>query len=110
MSDNQKKIFSLALAAVITLIIVVVWYSFGDKKNNQIAEETEPKLSSLSPMQVIKDEFSKAFSGIKASVADIDSSTTTESIGTSTDLIPIEIIEATSIASTTISTSSEKIN
>ena len=73
---------------------MVIWYSLGDKKNNQIAEETEPKLSSVSPMQVIKDEFSKAFSGFKASVADIDSSTTTES--TSTIEIPIEIIQATS--------------
>jgi len=63
MNDNQKKIFSLALAATLTLIIVVIWYSFGDKKTNQVAgEKVESKLSSISPVQMIKDEFSKAFS------------------------------------------------
>lgn len=94
MSENKKKIFSLALAAALTLVIVVIWYSFGDKKTNQVAgEEVESKLSSISPVQMIKDEFSKALSGFNASVADIDSSTTS---------IPIEIIESTSTASTTI--------
>jgi len=85
MSENKKKIFSLALAAVLTLIIVVIWYSFGDKKSNQVAgEKVESKLSSISPVQMIKDEFSKAFSGFNDKVNE-----------------PVEIIESTSTASTT---------
>ena len=105
MTDNQKKIFSLALAAVITLVIVVIWYSLGDKKNNQIAEETEIKLSSVSPMQVIKDEFSKAFAGFNEKVTDMASTIDTEStstIITDGQVIPIEIFEATTSTSTNI--------
>ena len=103
MTENQKKIFSLATAAVLTLIIVVIWYSLGDKSTqDKVAGVEENKLSSLSPMQVIKDEFSKAFSNFNASVADISSTTTgTTTLITDGQAIPIEIIESTSTASTT---------
>jgi hypothetical protein len=98
MNDNQKKIFSLALAATLTLIIVVVWFSLGEKSTNE-ALIKENRLSSISPIQVIKEEFSKAFSGFSASVADINSSST-DNISTSS--ISIETIEeSTSTASTT---------
>ena len=95
MSENQKKIFSLIAAAALTLVIVVVWFSAGEKTSADKAAVEESKLSSLSPMQVIRDEFSKAFSGFNESVPDLDIS--------STSSIPIEIIEvSTSTASTTI--------
>lgn len=113
MTDNEKKIFSLITAAVLTLIIVVIWFSFGDKKSTDLVTKEEVKLSSLSPMQVIKDEFSKAFAGFNDKMDDIASTTLIESTSTLiTDgqAIPIEIIESTTTASTTISTSSEIIN
>ncbi len=101
--DNQKKVISLVSAVVLTLVITAVWFSFT--KNEDVATGDEPsKLSAISPIQVIKDEFSKAFSGFN----NVISSTTEE--GTST--IPIEVIEeATSTGtSTEISTTSENIN
>ena len=78
-TDKQKKIFSVIVAGVLTLIIVSVYFSFTGT-NNQIVEDESNKLSSVKPLQMIKDEFSKAFSS-------------SEEIGSST--IPIEIIEAT---------------
>ena len=59
--DNQKKFFSLVLALVLTFFIVGFWYSFtSDSSVNKKTGESENKLSSVSPWQIIKDEFSKA--------------------------------------------------
>jgi len=70
--DNQKKFFSVVLALIITFIIVGVWFSFsGNSIDSSIASEEPSKLSSISPLQVIKDEFSQTFSSLKeASIND----------------------------------------
>lgn len=62
--ENQKRVFSFVSAGVLTALILVVWLSFSDTSANKRIEN-EDKLSSLSPMQVIKEEFSKAFSSFK---------------------------------------------
>ena len=100
MPENNNKIFSVAMAAILTLVIVVVWFSFSkDSANDQVAVEKSNKLSSLSPWQVIKEEFSKAFSGLSEEFEAVSSST-----------IPIEIIVATSTDNTEVSTTSDNIN
>ncbi len=92
--DNQKKIFSLITAVILTLIIVVVWFSFGENKaDNDLAGAEPAKLSSLSPIQVIKDEFSKAFSNFKETMPDLASTT---DITDSTSTIPVQTEEASS--------------
>lgn len=103
MPDNQKKIFSVAASAVVTLIIVVVWSSFGTSSaNSQVAGEKVNKLSSVSPVQMIKEEFSKAFSSFNKNMPNEESSST-KIINT----VPVEILSATSSpqASTTQATS-----
>lgn len=58
--DHQKKMFSLVSALILTLIIVAAWYSFSNiSVKTQLP--ADDKLSSVSPLQVIKDEFAKAF-------------------------------------------------
>jgi hypothetical protein len=100
--DNQKKFFSLVLALVLTLFIIGFWFSFmNNSSDNKTASGGSDKLSSVSPWQVIKDEFSKAFSGFST-----DLSSTTESSST----VPVEVVNdngATSsdIIITTTSTS-----
>ena len=61
-SDSEKKIFSLISAVVLTLIIVVTWFSFTNSSASDNKIDTQDRLSSISPVQVIKDEFSKVFS------------------------------------------------
>jgi len=95
-SDNEKKIFSLISAVVLTLIIVVVWSSFAGSSADDNEIDTQDKLSSISPMQVIKDEFSKVFSSLDS---DIKASS-------STSTIPIEIINE-ELASSSLATSTE---
>ncbi len=95
-SDNEKKIFSLISAVVLTLIIVVVWSSFSSSSASDEVLDDQGSLSSISPMQVIKDEFSKVFSSL-------DSDTQASS---STTTIPIEIIDE-GTASSSLATSTE---
>ena len=103
-SDNEKKIFSLISAVVITLVIVVVWSSFTGRSASDNEIDTQNKLSSISPIQVIKDEFSKLFSTLGSNVK-ASSSTTT---------VPIEIIKeetgSPSLGTSTESTTIKKIN
>jgi hypothetical protein len=88
----------------LTFVIVAVWFSFGENKtDSDLAEDVPAKLSSLSPIQVIKDEFSKAFANFKATVPDL-STTTIDS--TSTVSIPVEIIEEATSTSSGQATSS----
>ncbi|MEI6190944.1 MAG: hypothetical protein WCP24_01075 [bacterium] len=82
-SDNEKKILSLISAVVLTLVIVVVWSSFTSSSASDNEVDAQDKLSSISPMQVIKDEFSKLFSTLGSNIK-ASSSTTT---------VPIEIIK-----------------
>lgn len=88
--DHEKRIFSFVGAGVLTVVILIVWLSVGDDSvETQIA--AEDKLSSLSPAQVIKDEFSKAFSNFKENTENMN-----DIISSST--IPIEEIIATTTA------------
>lgn len=91
--DNQKRIFSFVSAAIVTLVIFVVWLSFGDDpiETKLVKEDT---LSSLSPIQVMKEEFSKALSDFKESTESMSS--TTDYFGSST--VPVEVVESTSTA------------
>lgn len=97
--DGQKKIISLITAVILTLIIVVVWFSFNSKEN-QVAEERD-KLSSISPVQVIKDEFSKVFSSFKENIQ------ASSSVSTTPVTIPVEIVNEEASSS---STTTDKIN
>jgi hypothetical protein len=95
-TDNQKKIFSLVMASLLTLIIVVVWFSFNEEtKTQKIVKEEPSKLSSISPIDMIKDEFSKAFSDFNTKMAEIETVSTTSS---STESIIVD--EVTSIVAT----------
>lgn len=98
--DNQKKVFSLVAAIILTFFIVALWYSFSSNSSeNQASGEKNSKLSSISPLQVIKDEFSKIFSTFNDDMSGVGSST-----------IPIEIIEATTTASSTENSTSNLVN
>lgn len=80
-TDKQKKIFSLVSAAVLTVIIVGSYFSLTDNLGPDQVKENEPsKLSSVRPLQMIKEEFSKVFSK-------------PDSLSSSS--LPVEIIEAT---------------
>jgi len=101
MPDNQKKVISLATAAVLTLVIVVVWFSFSSSSAGvKSSAEENSKLSSLSPMQVIKDEFSKAFEGFN-DLPDSLGSTSITNVG-----IPIEVIGGATTSTSTINSTS----
>ena len=109
MPDNQKKIFSLATATVLTLVVIVLWSSTTGSANSQMAEKKTDKLSSISPMQVIKDQFSKAFADVHTSINSLQdnsnnaSSTQVVEEQTASTTVPIIINEAaTSTASTTL--------
>jgi hypothetical protein len=95
--DNQKRVISLVISLVLTIFIVGFWFSLSHKNDGNLGEvDDTSKLSSISPVQVIKDEFSKAFSSINKSTTNISSSST----------IPIEIISDQPASSTeTVSTS-----
>lgn len=103
-SDSEKNVFSFFTAIIFTLVIVGVWFSFKSAySNNQANGEKENKLSSLNPVQVIKDEFSRAFSNTK-----------TDQVSNSAALIevPVEDLSKPFVVSTTtiISTSTTDIN
>jgi hypothetical protein len=78
--DNQKKIFSLISASILTLIIVVVWFSFNDSSAEKVTLKESEKLSSISPMKMIKEEFSNIFSNFNSQMADIDISSTSDEV------------------------------
>ena len=95
--DNQKKMFSLVTAAALTVIIFVVWLSFNGVSNQPKADSS--KLSSVSPLGVIKDEFSKAFSNFKDITTEMNATDTTTSTATSTDM---NIATSTEVSTTTL--------
>jgi glucan phosphoethanolaminetransferase (alkaline phosphatase superfamily) len=98
--NDQKKIFSLVSALVLTLIIIVVWISFNkDFSASKVVEKEPSKLSSISPIKMIKEEFSKAFSDFNTKMTDLEINSTASS-----SLISEEIIEATSTVTSTAST------
>lgn len=94
--ENEKRVFSLVSAIVLTLVIVFVWFSFGGEDEPKEVAVEETKLSSISPIQVIKDEFSKAFSGFNEDVSQV--------LGTTTESEAVALSESTTTASTTMST------
>jgi biopolymer transport protein ExbD len=64
-TDNQKNIISLVLAVLLTLIIVFVWSPFKNNRSKEVSidsETEESRLSSISPIAVIKEEFSRMWS------------------------------------------------
>lgn len=92
--DSEKKIFSLITASVLTLIIVVVYFSYGEKKSDDLIDvKNENKLSSISPLKMIKEEFSKAFATAKESL------NMNNQISTSSVEVVDEIITSTSTES-----------
>jgi hypothetical protein len=108
--DNQKKIFSLVTAIILTLVIVVVWFSFTDNSvdNNFVSEGN--KLSSISPIQLIKEEFSKAFSGFKDATEAIKEISSTTPDENNSDLMIGTSTEDFSTSSVEVGTTSENIN
>ncbi|OHA46985.1 MAG: hypothetical protein A2541_01025 [Candidatus Taylorbacteria bacterium RIFOXYD2_FULL_36_9] len=88
-SDGSKKLLALIIAIILTLIIVGLWFSFTAKTaaDDQIVNQKPSLLSSLSPWQVIKEEFSKVFSDLSKK-SDV--------------IIPVEVIEATTSDSLTL--------
>lgn len=107
--DRQKKIFSFVSAFVLTLIILVVWLSFSKRSDdNLVLGKAENKLSSVSPLQMIKDEFSEAFAGFNEfgeEVVPVEVLIENEEISSST-----ATSTATSTDSTDTSTTTEEIN
>ena len=83
--DNRKRVFSLVSALVLTLVILILWLSAGSSQISPQVEES--KLSSISPMQVIKDEFTKAVADFKEK--------TKQNTEESSSTIPVEIVEST---------------
>jgi hypothetical protein len=102
--DNQKKLFALVGAIILTLLIVFVWYSFGsNRKSADLAAAVgESRLSSVSPWQVIKDEFSDAFSGLGDKISAFQSGSTTLD---SNNTVPVEVVTLDSTLGTSTSTS-----
>ena len=95
-SDNEKKVLSVITATFLTLVIVVFWFSFtGNSAGNQITSDDQDKLSSVSPVQVIKDEFSKAFSNFNTQV-----------YGSSSSKTPVEVVSEDLASSTESSSTS----
>ena len=82
--DNQKKIFSLVTAIILTLVILVVWMSFSGVSDQPKTDSN--KLSSVSPLGVIKDEFFKAFSNFKNITTELKATDTATSTATSTEI------------------------
>ena len=95
--ENEKRVFSLVAAIILTLIIVFVWFSFGARDEVSEVAVKETKLSSISPIQVIKDEFSKAFSGFREDANAV--------LGTTTDEAADEVITEEASASSSAETS-----
>ena len=94
MPDNQKKILSLAVAAALTILIVLTFFSIGDKTSADQSVIEDDTLSSISPIQLIKDEVSKAFSNFNEAKDGLKS-TITESTSTlisDGQAVPVEII------------------
>ncbi len=94
MPNNQKKVLSFAIATALTLLIVVTFFSTADKTTANQVEKEDSKLSSIKPMQLIKDEFSKAFSNF-GEVKDGLESITIQSTSTtvvSEQSVPVEIV------------------
>jgi hypothetical protein len=89
--DNRKRVFSLVSALVLTVVILILWLSAGSSQVLPPAEEN--KLSSISPMQVIKEEFTKA-------VSDFKDNTNQDSGEVSSSTIPVEVIVATTSTTT----------
>jgi hypothetical protein len=97
-SDGQKNIFSLFVALVITASIITIWSPFKNTKNDNLEIQEEKKLSSISPVQMIKEEFSKALSSFQE--VNLEEIPMDE---VPVNNIPIEIIQSTSTEATTTS-------
>lgn len=90
MPDNDKKVFSIIAAFILTGIIAVSWFAFGPKKNNNgfdvsaILRDTQINTLQNSVQQSI-DQFSTMKNELFASATNAeipDSTTSTSSIDT----------------------------
>jgi hypothetical protein len=98
-SDRQKNFISLIGSAVLTLIIFLSWFSFSaDSTKESIINKTENKLSEISPLQIIKEDISNAFSEFNSKISDL------KNISSSTDLVETINIDDTDFLSTSTAT------
>jgi hypothetical protein len=117
--ENEKRVFSLVSAIVLTLVIVFVWLSFGNEEAPKEVAVKESKLSSISPIQVIKDEFSKAFNGFGDEASQVLGTTTesevvalnesTSTVGSASTTVNAKTATTTGIATTTVVTATATV-
>lgn len=109
-SDKQKRLFSFVFALVLTGSIFIVWVSFSPRSTDVVAVE-ENKLSSRSPLGVLKEEFSKAFSGFQTELEAVtevnDTSTTTATTTATTTDDTWETETDLNTSTSTVSTSTD---
>ncbi len=93
-TDGQKRFFSLAIAIILTIIIVIGWFSLTkDPATNEQAKEEQNKLSSFSPLEIIKDEFSRVFTDFGEKIGELESGSTTPNLEiTNEQEVQIEIV------------------
>ncbi len=91
--DHQKRVISVVTAGALTILIVGLWFSLGRKDSSAAPEQAEATLSSISPLQVIKDEFSKAIDNFKETVSDGSTSSPQADSGQATSSLEVEIKE-----------------
>ncbi len=109
--DHQKKIISLVFALVLTFFIVGLWFSFDQNTSDADQVNNEPKkLSSFSPLQVIKDQFAKAFLDTKENLDLNNNEEGGQIIVEVLDETLDEPIELELASSTEISTTTENSN
>lgn len=113
--DNQKSTFSVIMALVLTFFVVALWYSFSRNSSSDQAVQDDNKLSSISPLQVIKDEFSKLgaiFSGnnINQASSSLIVQVIPDSLGTTTSTSSINQSSTTTNINNDLATTSNKIN
>jgi len=103
--ENQKRVFSFVAAIVLTFFIVGIWFSFSKNSDEELAGEQKETLSSISPIQMIKEEFSKAFSNLGEETSDSESSSTVQ-----VEVIQEDLMVSTSSATTTATSTESEIN
>jgi len=70
--DNQKRIIAFSSSIFLTLVIVLIWFSSNGGSDIKVSVNNDDKLSSVSPFQTIKEEFSKIFSNANEGLAKIN--------------------------------------
>ena len=63
-SDKQKNLLAIIFAALITLVIVILWFSFN-LSSEPDTPKPESKLSEIAPFQTLKEQFSQITTDFK---------------------------------------------